>query len=99
MIGEWVRKKQSVITRKSFERVFQNPFFYESLTYNERERVIKFAIKFNQVLLSIAFFFALITVFLKFVLVRLGFEQTVVLLLIVVVFVLRSNLESMNNSS
>lgn len=93
MIGSWVRKKQSFYTRKAFERVFSKPFFYEQLKYDEREKIILFAIKFNEVLLSVAFFIALITVFFKFLLVRIGFEKTVILLLVGITFVLRSSLE------
>jgi len=94
VIGEFIRKRQEDFTRKYLMRIFDRPFFRSELSYRQLEKIISVTVKVNQLLLSVVFFLALLTVFFKFILPRLGFEKSVILLLVVMIFLIRSFLEA-----
>lgn len=93
MIGEAIRKNHEKVTRKFVLRFFDKPKYADVLPVSTLHRIVDVYSAVVGFLLSIAFFVALLTVFFKYVLPNIGFEKTVVLLLVVNIFVVRSALE------
>lgn len=98
MIGQYVRKKQERWVRKYFFLIMSKPQFSGILSSSQMEKVVSFTVAFNQFVMGVAFFLALITVFMKYILVSLEFEKTVVLLLVIIMWVLRSLSEKLSRS-
>lgn len=95
MIGSFIRRKQERWVRKYFFMIVRKPQFSGVFSEYQLEKIVKFAVGFNQAVMSVAFFFAIMTVFMKYVLPRLEFEKTVVLILVIFMFLLRSLTEKL----
>ena len=94
MMG-WFREKYQDFLKKSLERVYNRRRIYEVMPRQTFDKFIKFSIGFTNFLFSIGIFFSLYIVFVRLMLPRAGFEKTVLVVLIILVLLLRSFLETM----
>jgi len=98
MIGQWVRSRHEGLTKKYMYRIFDKPVYREFLSLNQLDKIIKVYVGVMEFVFSIAFFLAILTVFMRYVLPRLEFEKTVVLILVIIMFILRSLSEKLSRS-
>jgi len=97
VIGSALRKSNKKIVEKVLLRLFDNDKYSEHLPRRRLLKIIDWTAKIGKFMLSIAFFLALYTVFARIVLPRAGFDKTIVLMLTVIIFVLRSFLEALGD--
>lgn len=93
VIGSLIRQRHERWARKYVRKVLEKPFFREVITDYHIEKIIKYYVAFNTALLNITFFIVLLMIFLRGVYVRMGFEKTIILLLVIMVFLGRRFLE------
>lgn len=97
MIGSFIRVKQGKVTERVWRKILAKPYF-SVLGYDEKEKIVNFAVKLNTFLLSLAFFLAVTYLFTKIIYNNIGFEKTIVLMVAIILFILRNNREQESKS-
>lgn len=98
MIGEGIRKNYRSIVTKVLKKFFDREDLYDVLPPKRLDKIIDVTVMIGQFLLSIAFFLAVVSVFLRFVYPSIGFEKTIIVMLAAIMFIIRSYLEAQNRA-
>ena len=97
MIGSIIRQRHEEWTRKHLTRLLRRPFFASEISYTQVEKIVKVMIQINTFLMNITFFFALIYIFVKGSYNSIGFEKTVIVLMVIMLFLTRRFMERMGS--
>lgn len=90
----WFREKYQGFLKNNLERVYNRRRIYEVMPRHTFDKFVNFSVGFTNFLFSIGIFFSLYIVFVRLMLPRAGFETTVIVVMLILVLLLRSFLET-----
>ena len=89
-----VRTRYQDFLKQYLEKIYNRRGLYAVIKRHEFDRFIRWGIKFTDFLFSIGIFFSLYIVFIRLMLPRAGFEQTIIVICLLLVMLLRGFLET-----
>lgn len=90
-----LRTKYQDFLKSHLDRVYNRHGLYEVISRDWFDRFVRWGLKFTDLLFSVGIFFSLYIVFVRLMLPRAGFETTVIVVLLILVLLLRSFLETL----
>lgn len=90
-----LRTKYQDFLKKQLERVYNKRRIYEVMPRHHFDKFVKFGIGFTDLLFNVGIFFSLYIIFVRLMLPTAGFEKTVIVLIMILILLMRTFLETM----
>jgi hypothetical protein len=92
-----LRTKYTDFLKSYLEKMYNRRGLYSYIKRSDFDRFIRWGVKITDFLFNIGIFFSLYIIFIRLMLPRVGFEQTILIVCLVLVMIMRSFLETLKD--